>query len=101
MCSRVRRKKSDSGHTWGECSDYSIDDVLDKASSLMDEYNYELAQKFCQVCSFFISVFLFLFFNVYAKVKSNRNEIFVFLLFANTYSITKCTKGFLIYFREP
>jgi len=32
----------------GGSSDYSIDDVLDKASSLMDEYNYELAQKFCQ-----------------------------------------------------
>ena len=31
-----------------EDQDYSIDDVLDKASSLMDEYNYELAQKFCQ-----------------------------------------------------
>jgi len=28
--------------------DYSIEDVLDKACSLMDEYNYELAQKFCQ-----------------------------------------------------
>ena len=27
---------------------YSIDDVLDKAEDLMDEYNYELAQKFCQ-----------------------------------------------------
>ena len=32
----------------GEGGDYSIDDVLDKAQSLMDEYNYELAQKFCQ-----------------------------------------------------
>ena len=33
----------------GSSQDYSIDDILDKACSLMDEYNYELAQKFCQV----------------------------------------------------
>jgi len=29
-------------------SNYSIEEILDKATDLLEEYNYELAQKFCQ-----------------------------------------------------
>jgi len=41
---KLARAKKGGG---GEGS-YSIEQLLDKASDLLDEYNYELAQKFCQ-----------------------------------------------------
>jgi len=47
--SKVKKlaKKKGVGVTEGEQS-YSIDQLLDKASDTLDEYKYELAQKFCQ-----------------------------------------------------
>ncbi|CAG5134769.1 unnamed protein product [Candidula unifasciata] len=39
---------SNGNHKQKEAANYSVDKLLDKAEQLIDEFNYELAQKFCQ-----------------------------------------------------